>query len=521
MAPSYVPGLASARNPTRVNDAELELVKQALWRPDNGRFYSMFPASTPKHARNSGPRSSERTESMSRLYIHGRGPQIHDQNLAKSIGHLYTGGVRVGDAKERTGGRDSPNGFGFFDFLLGQTSITYQEREQAGDTRSDNTVVYHSGQSAPVLSGRGAFLNTYQDDQNVWFQYAYHEGLRGSQLANRGQIASLLSDSFRYDGYMSSLSVQTVANITNAVMFSFTFRVKQISVVTPVLYSAAATDAVWNTRQDLLIVTTPSSIDDETRTGVESAVNPVAPRAMPSAAASADAAARDPRAVAEQATAPASEAQVSTDTQLAIQQAAVASVRAEIANNGVDISAVLSAETAISGSGDVAPNAVPPSSVAATMPTLEQQRLAAIEGGTVVAYNPGVEVPRDPSSGRFLGVGSSGELPVIDVQNSYYASASVGADRVAAAAQLGASNAAGIGQRYVGVSSTLPAYAQSRTQLPGGFTDIYRVQGTVFAEAYARAAAEVAAVQTASGKVSARVGRRSRRRQSSAVSASL
>jgi hypothetical protein len=519
--PQYIPGLATKRAPQTVPDSELESIKEALWSADNGRFFSMFPASTPKYARNAGPRSSDRTDSMARMYVNGRGPRIHDANLQKSIGNLYTGGVLSDGATERSGGTNSPNGYGYFDFIISNWSISYQEREQAVDTLSDNTVIFYSGMSAPMGQGSGALLNTFQDDQNVWFHYAYMESLRGSRLAAKGQVASFLCDSFRYEGYLTSLSVQTQAQIQNAVMFNFTFRVKQISVVTPVLYSASANAEVWSSRQEPLVITTPSSIDDTTRVGSEAAVNPVSARSAPAAVASADANSRDPRATIEQADMTFTEAEAEVANQIASEHAA-----AESAAQATDITftleeadqvesslnRVLNNEASTSTSGDIAPTSLPANTAPETILTPEQQRIADLAGAANVPFGGGTELARDPSSGRFLSVGtgtataggaSSAGVPV---------SASVAADRIAASAQKSPVSGPIYGQTYANAPSTLPAYARGNEQLPNGFTDIYRVQGTVFAEAYARAASQVATVQTAGGALRTVVGRRSRRR---------
>lgn len=508
MDPLYLPGRATYRAPKTVPDSELELIKTSLRSNDNGRFYSMFPASTPKYARNQGARSSERTESMARMYITGQGPDIRDSNLSKSVGNLFTGGVRVDGATERTGGADSPSGFGYFDFLLSTWSISYQEREQAVDTISDNTVIFYSGMSAPIGQGAGALLNTYQDDQNVWFHYAYMECLRGSRLASKGQVASLLCDSFRYDGYLTNLSVQTQAAVQNAVMFSFAFRVKQISIVTPVIYSASACVDVWTSRQPDLVVTTPTGIDDTTPTGVEAAVNPVSARSAPAAVAAADATTRDARATPESAVNPFTDTAAAAALAIGSEHTIAAlAAQGDVDLAYIDPAATLNAEGVISTSGDIAPTTIPADTAPESVVSPEQQLINSISGPQDVQFGLGYVVPVDAASGRFVAVTGPGS--VIDVGGSVVVSACVGADRIAAAAQLGGASP---GPAYG--SSTLPAYAQSGSQLPDGFADIYRVQGTVFAEAYARAASQVAVSQTVGGLLHRTVvGRRSRRIQ--------
>lgn len=498
--PGYVPGLATVISPASIPDAELQEIKDALRSPSNGRFFSMFPASTPKYARNRGPRSSERTDSMARFFIRGRGPQLDDENLAASVGNLFTGGVRYGQNTQRSGGEGGEQGFGFFDFLLGSTNINYQEREQAVDTISDNTVIFYSGMTAPVLQGSGALLNTFQDDQNVWFQYAYMECLRGSRLAAKRQIASLVVDSFRYEGYLSTLTVQTTAQIQNAVMFNFTMRVKRITVVTPVLYRSEAAAEVWSRQQDPLVSTAPVTVDDTTPTGVEAAVNPVAARALPSAVASATAAMVDPRAVQEGATTPPSLALAESANQIAV-ETTIMELAAQADAMFASAESVLIANNALSASGDVVPQVLPPDTIPSTVPTVAQQRALEVSGAVRSPFSAYVPVQRDASSGVFVVPQANS---TVTGSAAAVVSAGTSADRVAAAAQVGALAGPVYGQSQVAAPSTLPAYAQA-SQLPGGFTDIYRVQGTVFAEAYARAASQVAVARTV-------VGRRSRRR---------
>lgn len=503
--PGYVPGLDRTPFPAGTSDPEISDVRDALARSDSGRFYTKFPASTPKYAHNRGPRSAERTESMARFYIHGASPRIRDENLRRSVQHLFVDGIYAGSSRTATGGQVNNQPVGYFDFILSSFSINYQEREQAVDTISDNTVVFYSGMQAPVAQGGGALLNTYQDDQNVWFHYAYMECLRGSRLAARGAVASLECDSFRYDGYLTSFAVQTQAQVQNAVMFNFTFRVKQISVRTQLLYATASVTNSWIDRPAGLVIDVPTGAaapDDESRVGDQAAVNPTAATGAPATVAASTANTVDPRATVEAGTMPPSLAEDGVNQAIAAESALVAGTEAALGELG------LASAEAMQTSGDVAPDALPAATLAEDVPSGADRQLAAA-GATP-------PVPGLAATARSVAAGSASQFVATGPSSTNTRIVSAGdiADTVAAAAQTRPNFTTPI----IGTVSTLPVAAQTSTGsgLPSGFTDIYRVQGTVFAEAYARAASEVATARTASSLVRDRVGRRTRRRRAHA-----
>lgn len=263
--PAYIPTAVDPANPESGTETD-------------GRFFSAFPTSTPKFARNEGPRRSEFVETMARFTIDvGR---RNMQSLLNSLPADVQAAARTLLFDGNLTAEDSyASGVGYFDFLLEAVTFPLAEREQAVDTLTDNTVIFYSGQSAPILSGQGTFMNTYQDDQHVWFQLLYAELLRGSALARRGLIARLTYDSFYMSGYLTSLQTQTQGGIKNAVNFSFAFRLKQVQIATPILYNPSATTS--RIQSALFESTTTNGADDDARRGVQSTPAAVAERGAP------------------------------------------------------------------------------------------------------------------------------------------------------------------------------------------------------------------------------------------------
>jgi hypothetical protein len=126
-------------------------------------------------------------------------------------------------------------GYGFIDFLLGNTQETLQEKVQIVNTLTDNYVAFYSGQDAPTFIYSGVVLNTYQDDQRVWLLKLYRDVLRGTRLAQRDLVASLRYDSFIVRGYLEALSLGLNANINTAGTFQFNMRVKEMVIDSPAL----------------------------------------------------------------------------------------------------------------------------------------------------------------------------------------------------------------------------------------------------------------------------------------------
>ncbi len=280
-----------------------------------GRFFSDDPGSTPKDAWNRGPRRSEHIESMARLFI-----DVPPEEMAPLLASLPSDTAEVAKAVLFSGDvtQAAAQGLGYFDFLLTSAQHPYQEREQAVDTLTDNTVVYYSGQSAPVFTYSGWLYNTYQDDQNVWFHLLYHDVLRGTQLARRGLISHLRYDSFLVSGYVTGLQSTQSSDVKNAVQFSFMFRVKKLQIVTPILFNPTMIPGAMSSS----LFSSDTIADNTTRHGVETAELPGTPRALPAAVASQPDA--DPRTVADVQGVPAREQQARVDAMI-VQQGAAAS----------------------------------------------------------------------------------------------------------------------------------------------------------------------------------------------------
>jgi len=244
-----------------------------------GRFFSSFPAATPKFALNEGPRRSEFTETMARMIIDV--PREFQQLRDSLPGDVQSASRTLLRDGKLTRGTSNGSGVGYFDFLLTNVQQGHQEREQVVDTLTDNTVIFYGGQSAPMLNCSGTLLNSYQDDQNVWFQLLYSELLRGTMLARRNLVVRLRYDSFFMTGYLSSLNVATEGGAKNYVQFSFTFRIKQIQITTPIIYNPSYGRSLLV--DNLFTRSTPLGSDDTTRVGVETAETPATPTSVPAA----------------------------------------------------------------------------------------------------------------------------------------------------------------------------------------------------------------------------------------------
>lgn len=311
-----------------------------------GRFFSSIPAGTPKFALNRGPRRSEFTETMARLIIDVPPAQmaalmrsLPADTAAAAQTLLYAGNVttlRDGNAQ----------GAGFFDFMLTQATMQQVEREQAIDTLTDNTIIYYSGQSSPLLQCSGYLYNTYQDDQVVWFHLLYNDLLRGTQLARRGLVTRFRYDSFFLSGYMTNFVVTTIGDAKNYAQFSFTFRIKQIQISTPIIYNPTLTQSLLAT--NLFVDPSPPGADNATRHGVETGEIPLAPRAMPAASTQGNV---DPRETARTESVPPREQQAAVDREITQQtNAALAQTPADpVAAQALDRAAA----PIVSASGDV------------------------------------------------------------------------------------------------------------------------------------------------------------------------
>jgi hypothetical protein len=196
--------------------------------------FAANPGSTPKYAINRGPRDAEYRESMARMFIElPKG--VSTASFKKT---LSAAAQPLADVLVSGTGTGGSGGTGFVDFLLTSANENFQEKAQIADTLTDNYVAFYSGQEPPLFQYSGVLLNTYQDDQRVWMLRLYREILRGTKLASRNLIMKLRYDSFIVSGYMETLSLGLMGETEHtASQFSFTMRVKRMTVTTPALGS--------------------------------------------------------------------------------------------------------------------------------------------------------------------------------------------------------------------------------------------------------------------------------------------
>lgn len=227
-APGIITGSSSRLNIfRRVGSSTRPRSNQGVFGPN--------PGATPKYAFNARTggrgRDAEYRESMARLFVEV--PQHKMERFLSTVAAETRPLARVLASGTQTGGG---GGTGFIDFLMTRADEQFNEKAQIVDTLTDNYVAFYSGQSPTAFQYSGMLLNTYQDDQRVWMLRLYREILRGTRLANRGMVARLRYDSLLLSGYLENLALGLDgATDHNSSTFSFTFRVKRMSVFTPAL----------------------------------------------------------------------------------------------------------------------------------------------------------------------------------------------------------------------------------------------------------------------------------------------
>jgi len=245
--------------------------------------FGVNPGSTAKYAINRGPRDAEYSESMARMFI-----ELPNNKAIADFKKTVSAAARpLADVLVSGTGTGGGGGTGFVDFLLTNANENFQEKAQIADTLTDNYVAFYSGQEPPLFQYSGVLLNTYQDDQRVWMLRLYREILRGTKLASRNLIMKLRYDSFIVSGYMETLSLGLMGETEHtASQFSFTMRVKRMTVITPalgsptILETAAVSESAIKQSDDSLASTLIQ------RTGVTTSESP--PTATVGPAASSD-----------------------------------------------------------------------------------------------------------------------------------------------------------------------------------------------------------------------------------------
>lgn len=197
-----------------------------------GQFARFIKGSTPKYALNRGLREEQHRNTMARMFVRVNQSEyalfrqsIGDDNAKKLVDRL------AGDPTAPASRGQGWNDTGYMDFLLRNVQHSYREKVQAVEGLSDNAVSYYFGQTSPVWTYQGAFINTVQDDQTSNFVRLYLNVLRGTQLARRQKVITLRYDSFAVSGTIESLDWSLSAENETICPFVFSFRVKRLYIV--------------------------------------------------------------------------------------------------------------------------------------------------------------------------------------------------------------------------------------------------------------------------------------------------
>lgn len=264
-APGILPGGSS------LFSAEESLVDAGTRTRSNLGVFGAHPGATRKYALNRGVRDAEKRETMARLFIDA--PQLVRQRLFRSLPSDVQSLARVLTST------------GYIDFLMTSSQESLAEKTQIVDTLTDSYVAFYSGQEPPVFQYGGTLLNTYQDDQRVWLLRLYRSILRGTRLANRNLVCRLRYDSFIVSGYLENLSLRLTGDIEMAGDFSFSLRVKRMSIFTPNL----ANPTVLETPATRGVTfTEPSSVETDATERVGTATTETPPTATRRPAAASD-----------------------------------------------------------------------------------------------------------------------------------------------------------------------------------------------------------------------------------------
>lgn len=237
-SPGIITGSSLRRTDTVTDTDGIKLFKDTSGTeivPASGLgVFGAHPGATPKYAFNtvSKTRDAEYRETMARLYIE----LPNEKARARFLETVSKNSQQLASVLTSAKGTGGSGGTGFIDFLLTGAQETFQEKTQIVDTLTDNYVAFYSGREPPAFSYTGVLLNTYQDDQRVWFWRLYQEILRGSRLATRNLILHLRYDSFIVSGYMETLQMGISGDSDlSSSQFAFTIRVKRMSVFTQAL----------------------------------------------------------------------------------------------------------------------------------------------------------------------------------------------------------------------------------------------------------------------------------------------
>lgn len=250
----YAPG---RDDPPDVASADAVVFDPRRKHPAGGWFARYIQGSTTKYAINDGARQDNFRSTLARMYVRVDAeerariffPSINNRLVPENVVARLTGDP-LQPSHPVTGTRfrsQSPSGVvalgldqggGYIDFLIQQAQHTFNEKFAVSETLSDNGVAFFFGQSMPIWPYSGILINTVQDDQAVNMFRLYTEILRGTQMARRQKVVSLIYDAYIVTGVMINLNMAYASDNETKVPFSFQLLVKRVQI-------SKATDA-WS-----------------------------------------------------------------------------------------------------------------------------------------------------------------------------------------------------------------------------------------------------------------------------------
>ena len=191
--------------------------------------FATYPASSPKYRNTNNDLS---LETMARLMVPLADKDVLNRYLASFQKGTET--RKLVEAVATLGGEAETGsksyGLGYIDFLLQSAQESYQEKVQVVDVLSDNFVAYYFGAQPPVFNYSGTLLNTRQDDWRAAFTILYNDVIRGTELARRRAVVTLVYDDMAVTGTIMGMSQILTANRQLASDFSFQMLVHRIDV---------------------------------------------------------------------------------------------------------------------------------------------------------------------------------------------------------------------------------------------------------------------------------------------------
>lgn len=199
-----------------------------IYDPEAARrgVFAKYPAMSPKY--NTRPGHDEETMARLIIPIPATGSKAWDETMrtissddvvgfATALG--YWGGVKEGSRAYYRG---------YIDFILQRAQESFQENFQAAEVQGDNYTTLFFGQKPPIFHYTGILLNTMQNDWRKAFTLVYLHLLRGTQLARRKLVMTLVYDEMAVTGSMINMSQIFTSDRQIASDFTFSVLVKKI-----------------------------------------------------------------------------------------------------------------------------------------------------------------------------------------------------------------------------------------------------------------------------------------------------